>query len=550
MSDYIKTQHGVLVPAAAFAEVEKARPELNEIASIERDWTKRFFGEVLHNDDDTLITRGGGKGLKIYDELERDAHTYADLQKRKLAVVARAWDVTPASDDAADIQVAEMVRELIQRLQFDRVCMDLLDATLKGFSVGEVMWEVYDSHEHGGLVAPADVIARSQRRFTFGKKRDDQSRQHPLRLLTESQMTEGEELPDRKFIVHRFGAKDGSPYGLGLGNRLFWPVFFKKQGIGFWLTFCDKFGSPTSVGKYPKGAPEAEQKKLLAMLRRIANDVGIIVPEGTEVELLEAQRSGSIDTYERLARYMDEQISKAILGGTMTSTSHASGLGSGQAQVHDDVRKEIAQADADLLSDTLNSTLVRWVVEYNRPGARLPKVWRNFKEQDDLNKRAERDQKIALLGFEPTEEYITETYGMGWKKKAPAPATAAPGAPGAELPVEFAEAATTQREARRAIEEAIAGGAEQLAADWQELLGSRMEDMLALADDCRDLNEFRERLPELLNEAPPAQFVEALARAGFTSALAGRAGTALATKSARATFTQRLLSLVGVRRAA
>jgi len=32
-----------------------------------------FFGKVLLNTDDTLLTRGAGKGLKIYDELRRDA---------------------------------------------------------------------------------------------------------------------------------------------------------------------------------------------------------------------------------------------------------------------------------------------------------------------------------------------------------------------------------------------------------------------------------------------------------------------------------------------
>jgi phage gp29-like protein len=540
MPDYITTKQGLLIPTAAFEEAVAAKPELREIASIERDWTKQFFGQVLRNDDDTLLTRGGGKGLKIYDELERDAHAYAELQKRKLAVVARPWDITPASDAAEDVAVAEMVRELFKRLQFDRICMELLDATLKGFAVGEVMWEVIDSREHGGLVGPADVIARDQRRFAFTKER-------ALRLLTEQQMIEGEELPERKFIVHRHGAKDGSPYGLGLGHRLFWPVFFKRQDIGFWLTFADKFGSPTAIGKYPKGANDAEQKKLLAMLRRIANDVGIIVPEGTEVELLEAARAGSIDTYEKLARYMDEQVSKAVNGGTMTTTSQAAGLGSGQAEVHDEGRIEIARADADLLSDTLNNTLVRWVVEYNRPGAALPKVWRSFEEEEDLGQRAERDQKISLLGFEPTEEYITETYGPGWKKKPAAPPPAVPGAPGTD-PAQFAEGAPAQRAAHRDVQDAIIEGAETLAADWQQLLGKRVEELLAFAEETGDLVTFRERLAELLDADPPQEVVDAIARAGFASALAGRAGPALQETSA-ASFAERLLSFFRPRRA-
>ena len=72
-------------------------------------------------------------------------------------------------------------------------------------------------------------------------------------------MVEGEELPDRKFIIHSVGGKDGSPYGLGVGHRLFWPVFFKRQGISFWLIFAEKFGTPTAVGKYPGGADPGDQ---------------------------------------------------------------------------------------------------------------------------------------------------------------------------------------------------------------------------------------------------------------------------------------------------
>jgi phage gp29-like protein len=259
-------------------------------------------------------------------------------------------------------------------------------------------------------------------------------------------MVEGEALPERKFIVHSVGGKDGSPFGQGVGSRLFWPVFFKRKGIGFWLIFADKFGSPTSVGKYPAGASLADQQKLLDALDAIAQDAGVIVPEGMRIELLEAKRSGSIDTYEKLARYMDEQITLAVLGETMTTIAQAAGLGSGLADVHNDVRKELAQADADLLSDTLNATLVKWIVDYNVPGAAYPKVWRSFKETIDLNARADRDTKIKGLGFEPDQNYITETYGPGWKKRA-APS---PAAPLGGLASQTAFAESLRREAREA----------------------------------------------------------------------------------------------------
>lgn len=105
----------------------------------------------------------------------------------------------------------------------------------------------------------------------------------------------------------------------------------------------------------------------------------------------------------------------------MSTTSHASGLGGGgQASVHNSVRKELSQADADLLSDTLNNTLVRWIVELNLPNALPPRVYRDFSEPVDMKARAERDQIVATMsGLKPSVKYIQETYGGEWVTAAP-----------------------------------------------------------------------------------------------------------------------------------
>lgn len=374
-----------------------------EIASAARDILQPAFLGLLRNQDDTLITRGGGKGLAIYDDIERDAFAYGVIHKRKSAVVKFSWDVEPASDTLRDRKAAELVKRQLDAVNFDKFTYDALDALLKGYSVSEVVWD-----SNGSEIFIKKIIPRNQRRFTF----DDESN---LRMLTMSDMLRGESLPDKKFVVHSVGAKDGSPYGFGLGSKLFWPVFFKRQNITFWLTFADKFGSPTVVGKYPEGTQPSDQSDLLDQISNIAQESAITMPEGMMVDLLEASRSGAGDFYEKLCRYMDEQISIAVLGETMTTTAHAAGMGSGQSNVHNDVRLELAKSDADLLSATLQETLVKWIVELNMPGAGVPRVWRKVEQQDDLNQRAERDTKVKALGFKPTLEYITETYGEGWE---------------------------------------------------------------------------------------------------------------------------------------
>ncbi|MCW5666516.1 MAG: DUF935 family protein [Piscinibacter sp.] len=499
------------------------KPITDEIASIRREVNRVFYGaNTLRNEDDTLLTRGRGKGLKIYDELKRDAHAGAVLGKRKMAVTSRTWKVTPPTESAADVQAAELVRGALEHLRFNNLCKRLLEATLKGYAVAEVIWEVRD-----GYWLPKRVVARLAQRFVFNV--DEQ-----LRLITREQPIDGEELPPRKFIVHRHGADDDNPYGHGIGSMLFWPVFFKRQDITFWLTFADKFGSPTALGKYPSGAGKSEQDKLLAVLGAISQDAGVIVPEGMLIELIEASRSGSADTYEKLARYMDEQISKAVLGETMSTGAAATGLGSNQADVHNDVRIELAKDDADDLDETLTETLARWIVEFNVPGAGVPKIEHEFAEPEDLTARANRDKVLVEMGFEPTEEYILETYGEGWTKKAPPPAPPtlqmlpAPGATGdpADDPADpaFAEGRTLSqaRGWNAQQQQDLADAAEALAGNWRQLVGKRVETLLSMLDDTGDLVQFRERMAELVDADPDPKTVEAIARATFAAHVRGR----------------------------
>ena len=377
-------------------------PQEHVIAGLDRDpFTKAFQG-LLKPSDETLAAQGRGKGLAIYDEIERDCHAYAVLQKRKMAVVSFPWEIDPATDAALDIEAADGIRAMLEGLDIDTLTLDLLDAILKGYAVSEVEWSA-------ATWAPVTFHPRNQRRFVFDAD-------GAPRLLTPNNQTMGEPLNELNFIVHRFGAKDGNPYGLGLGSRLFWPTYFKRKGIAFWLAFAEKYGGPTMLGKYPSFTPKEEQETLLEALSRASQETAIVVPLGSEVEMLEAAQGGSIDTYERLLAYMDEEISKAVLGETLTTKVGDTGSFAA-SKTHNGVRMELIRADADLLSATLNKTLLTWLARLHYPNANPPRLWRRIEESADTKAEAEKDALVAGMGFELDEEYIQKKYGAGWAKK-------------------------------------------------------------------------------------------------------------------------------------
>ena len=371
------------------------------IATARNDITIPHFTTVLQTIDDTLIQRGGGKGLKIYDEIERDTHAYAVLQKRKFAMVAREWIVEPASEAAADKAAAQMVGDILSSLNFDQLCLDLLDATLKGYSVAEILWT-----RQGAMIRPADIVAHDARRFVFDEG-------WAPRLLTYEANLYGIELPERKFIVHRFGVKGNNPYGLGLGSKLFWPVLFKREGIAFWLTFLEKFASPTPVGKYPLGTLPADQNTLLNNLEGMAQAGAIVLPIGAELSFLEATRSGNV-SYKEWCAYWDIQMALCVFGSALAT--YVEGQGSrAAAETHKEGEEQIIDADADLLSDTLRKSLIQWLVDFNAPGAGVPTVKRirpkNELAHEELrakragNMKAELERLLSLASLVPPESF-------------------------------------------------------------------------------------------------------------------------------------------------
>lgn len=490
------------------------RPEIGlEIASTAdgRDITRPYTGPLLMPTDRVLRARGGGN-LEIYEQVKSDWQVKATFEQRRNAVISAEWQVDAASDRRADQQAAEWLRTQLQRIAWDRVTDRMLWGVFYGFSAAELIWEVQD-----GKLGWKAIKVRNRRRFRFAP---DGS----LRLLTPQRMLDGEPAPAPYFWHFATGADhDDEPYGIGLAHWLYWPAMFKRNGIAFWLTFLEKFAAPTAVGKFEPGATDGEKARLLAALRAIRTDSGVIIPNGMAIDLLSAARSGTGD-YKTLHDTMDEAIAKAVLGQTMTTED---GSSEAQARVHMDVRQDIVKADADLVCESFNLGPVRWLTMFNFPNAEPPRVYRMLEEPEDVDAKANRDGKVIEWGFRPGLEYVRETYGDHWEptpETAPVATPAAPAVPGPAQPTEFAEPIELElqrEEAQNRITQLI-DAASASGLDWRTFVEPRVNELQQLLDESGDLAQFRERVIELAEAPPNSDLADALARCGFAARLLGR----------------------------
>lgn len=481
----------------------------SEVASRRRDPYEFNYMGVLQNTD-PLVQEKGSSAYDLYSDLMRDGKVFACYQKRVHTMIARPWQVTPVEESELGQLHAQLVAEILKRIRFDQVCKDFMDALLIGMSVAEVIWTIRD-----GLLVPERIMSRRQRRFVYKDVEENQPPQ--LRLITRERMTDGVALPPRKFIVHRIGAGDDNPYGQGLGLQLFWAVFFKRCTVVAWNKLNDRFGTPTAWGKYRDGAVAEEIGTLFSALKAMSSDAVVMTPASAEVKLLEAAMSGNITSHKELSMFMDNWIAGVLIGEN--GSENSGGALAAASTERRDILMDLVQADADLLSDTLNETLLKWICEFN--GLEPCQVSRQVREEKDQKAVAETFEAISRLNYEPSEELIKETFGNGWNKRTTplqpsySPYGSYSGLNG--LTASFAEA--QRRDDVELIDKQVQ---DMDAEDMQDIMAGIMQPML---DAINSSNDYEEALAALQNQFPKVdstQLEAMLAQFMFGSQLLGR----------------------------
>jgi phage gp29-like protein len=376
--------------------------------------------------------------LDLAEEMEeKDLHYLAVIGTRKNAVAQLDLIVHAASSAAEDQRAAAMVREMICEgpIQLDSVLFDVLDAVGKGFSATEIMWDT-----SGREWFPAQLKWRDPRWFAFdwisGEEilvrtlkgemipvEGDAAAAQPTHFGGEgilSSLRGGigiqpmtAPLAPFKFVTHFAKAKAGLPIRGGLARAAGWAYLFKNYILKDWVTFAEVFGQPLRVGKYHPGASEQDKQALLTAVSRIGTDAAAIMPESMVIEFTEAHQNGSSELYQNFCQYLDAQVSKAVLGQTLTTEMPRSGGSRAAAQVHEGVRRDIMNADARRLAATLARDLVRPIVELNMgPQRQYPKIELGLPDDSDVKVFAEIVAMLADRGLRVGQKTILDKLGI------------------------------------------------------------------------------------------------------------------------------------------
>lgn len=375
-----------------------------------QDITRSYFDSLLRSQDKILATQGGGgwKALDIYKKVKSDDQVKSCWQQRSYGLISRDWRVEVGlpkgrEPGTQEEKAADFVREILQELAWDNICELMQWGRFYGYAVAELFFE-----KDGRYITLNDIKVRDRSRFGFAPNKD-------LIMISPTQNINLSELYPGKFWVLSVGADHSDePYGLGLAHWLYWLVLFKQGNLTAWQLANSRTGAPILIGEFPPGTLVQDQNKLLQTLQALKSDSGAIIPQGTIIRFLEAQRNGTGD-FARLYELMNEGISKVILSQTMT-TEDGSSLA--QAQVHERVASAVCKADADLINESFRCGPLSWLVAWNfGDGVAAPIVSRVFDEPEDTAKLAQRDKILFDMGYALSTEYVSSIYGDGFVPK-------------------------------------------------------------------------------------------------------------------------------------
>ena len=335
---------------------------------------------------------------------ERDLHYVGVLGTRKRAVSQVDVTVEAGGDSADDERKAQMVRDWLNRDELADETFDMLDAIGKGRSWTEIDWDTSE-----GQYRPRKLDWRDPRFF-----RDDRDGSTPMLRGGLSGTDQDIPLPAFKFIQLSIKAKSGLPVRSGLARLAMWSWMFKAYTQRDWAIFTQTYGQPIRVGKYHPSATEEDRATLYRAVANVAGDCAAIIPDGMEIDFVEADNLGAgAALYEKRADWLDRQISKAVLGQTNTTDAQAGGLGSGQANVHNDVREDIETADCKALAAALNRDLVRpWCDLEFGPAKTYPRLVIARPPQEDLKLLSEALAPLIDRGLQVGQGTIRDKFGI------------------------------------------------------------------------------------------------------------------------------------------
>lgn len=385
----------------------------------------RASGLSVDSLHDALRQAEGGDVTALFaiyrDTVLSDSHVQSEFSKRKLAIIGDTYSFLPANKKKPqDVQAAAFIEGMIENVSGWLMAEShLMDSVLWPVSVLE---KVFKPSGSGYTLDKLVPVPHDLLDFRSGhlKIKETDANGYPSQVSHD---------PDpRRYIIHRNHLlTTADHWGGPMRSILFWWLL-GGMGRDWWARFLDRYGSAFMVGKYEQ-SDDASRMLLERAFSAAVKIGGLVISKETEVEIKQASTQSNGEAFAAFYTISRREISKLIVGQTLSSEAQSTGLGSGVADAQGEVRDDYRKFDGKILGETLRDQLFRPVLIYNGVRDGVPKIsWGSVSPVeakatgDLLTSISQAGLRVADSGLDA----LSERVGLPIER-APSPAAALPG---------------------------------------------------------------------------------------------------------------------------
>ncbi|MCP4151431.1 MAG: DUF935 family protein, partial [bacterium] len=205
---------------------------------------------------------------------------------------------------------ADFAREVFSNFDMHTIIKRMMTATKGGYSVVENIWGIKDSR-----FILSDLKPRSSARFTFDENDE-------LKIVVEGE-DKGKSVGRYKFVTTTFDGE--SKKGHGLYDTLFHPFQIKRAITKCLAIFGTNNAKPMPILSHEDNVNPEIIEEADRIIEFFDNMAGVRLPAGIKLELLEAQKYGSVYTFEKIIDMVNTEYAILIQGQTLSSDNKGGG---------------------------------------------------------------------------------------------------------------------------------------------------------------------------------------------------------------------------------
>ena len=324
----------------------------------------------------------------IYRDASVDAHLSGCIDQRTGFVMAHSFNIEDKSGKPQD-----ELRHYFEQEWFEELCRLVLVTPYWGHSLiemGELVTDGDGCPSYSGM----NLI---DRKFVIPEHH---------RVITDlgQDWTTGIDYHDPIYSNNLIEV--GRPDDLGLLLKASLHTIPKKNVLAAWDVFSEIFGMPLRVAT-TTARDQKDIDRISEMMERMGLASYAVLPEGTTVQLVSSTQADAFNVYDKRVDRANSEISKLIIGQTMTIED---GSSLSQSQTHLEVFENLVEADAKLLANTVNNQLIPRMILHGFPLQGMHFSW--DKSVDYTPEQQMQYEQMIADRYEVDGQYFADKYNM------------------------------------------------------------------------------------------------------------------------------------------